>query len=41
MNDYNEEAKAKWEKFKLSMSHDIDAIAIEIQDVSITTKKAG
>ena len=39
MNDYNEEVKVKWQKFKMSMNHDIDAIGIEVKDVTINNKK--
>jgi len=39
MNDYHEEVKVKWEKFKVGMHHDIDAIGIELKDVTINNKK--
>ncbi len=39
MNDYNQEVKVKWEKFKMEMNHDIDAIGIELKDVTINNKK--
>ena len=39
MNDYNEEMKFKWEKFKLGMNHDIDEIAIELKDITINNTK--
>lgn len=39
MNDYNEEMKLKWEKFKLGINHDIDEIAIELNDVKIHNTK--
>lgn len=39
MNDYYEDAKAKWEKFKVGMNHDIDEIGIELKDVTINNRK--
>jgi len=39
MNDYNEEVKVKWQRFKMSMNHDIDAIDIEVKDVTINNNK--
>ncbi|MCX6351398.1 MAG: hypothetical protein NTX03_06025, partial [Bacteroidetes bacterium] len=39
MDNYHEEVKAKWEKFKVSMANDIDGVAIELKDVTLDNKK--
>lgn len=39
MNDYNEERKLVWEKFKLEINHDIDEIGIELKDITINNTK--
>ncbi|MFA9212973.1 MAG: hypothetical protein ACEQSR_03900 [Candidatus Methylacidiphilales bacterium] len=39
MNDYNEERKLIWEKFKLEINHDIDEIGIELKDITINNTK--
>jgi hypothetical protein len=39
MNDYNEEAKTKWETFKASISHNVNEIDIELKDFTKNNKK--
>ena len=39
MNDYNEEVKLKWEKFKTAINHDVNEIEIELKDIAINNKK--
>lgn len=39
MNDYHEEVKIKWEKFKVGMNHDIDELDIELRGVKIDNEK--
>jgi hypothetical protein len=39
MNDYNEEAKTKWETFKATINHNVNEIDIELKDFTKNKKK--
>ena len=39
MDEYNEEMKVKWEKFKLMMNHDVNEIGIELKAMKLNNKK--
>lgn len=39
MDEYNEDEKVKWEKFKTMMNHDVNEIGIELKAIKITHKK--
>ncbi|MDI1355513.1 MAG: hypothetical protein PSX36_11365 [bacterium] len=38
MDEYKEQAKLSWETFKTSMNHEVNNIAIELKDISVSNK---